>query len=544
MPLFERVLVANRGEIAHRIFKTCRRLGIATVAIAPDDDRDSLHARSADAVARVSSYLAADEIVAAARSTGATAVHPGYGFLAEQADFARMIEAAGLVWIGPPPAALGLAGDKLAAREVAARSGVPTLASGEPEEIGYPLIVKAAAGGGGRGMRVVHEPGELDAATDAAKREAQAAFADERIYFERFVESARHVEVQLLADSHGEILALGERDCSLQRRHQKLVEESPSPALDQAQREQLAIYATTLARQVGYQNAGTAEFLVSTDGEISFIELNARLQVEHPVTELVWDVDLVEWQLKIAAGAHLDLRPEPSGHAIEVRVYAEHPVTFLPEIGTIRALALPSRVRVDTAVEPGDHVSTRYDAMIAKLVAHGPNRDSALVQLDRALQETRVGGVVTNVALLRWLVDHESFRAGQVSTDFFDLHPPLERTHAASAPWSGYFRFGRDADAAPPRAQAPPSVDRASAASGVSLGDATAALVVAPMPGTVLEVFVEAGQEVSAREPLLVLEAMKMETPVSAPFAGRVTTVGVSTGDQVAAGDVLAELAS
>ncbi|MGI9659041.1 MAG: acetyl/propionyl/methylcrotonyl-CoA carboxylase subunit alpha [Gaiellaceae bacterium] len=544
MPLFERVLVANRGEIAHRIFRTCRQLGIATVAIAPDDDRDSLHARSADAVARVSSYLAADDIVAAARSTGAAAVHPCYGFLSEQADFARAVEAAGLVWIGPPPSALSLAGDKLEAREVAARSGVPTLASGDPIEVGYPLIVKAAAGGGGRGMRVVREPGELDAAVEAAKREAQAAFGDDRVYFESFVESARHVEVQLLADSHGEILALGERDCSLQRRHQKLIEESPSPVLAQSQREQLAIYATTLARQVGYQNAGTAEFLVAPDGAISFIELNARLQVEHPVTELVWGVDLVEWQLKIAAGAHLDLRPEPHGHAIEVRVYAEHPVTFLPEIGTIRELELPGDVRGDAAVESGDQVSTRYDAMVAKLVAHGPDRASALARLERALAETRVGGVVTNVALLRWLVEHESFRDGQASTDFFELHPPLERAREAPAPWPGYFRLGRDPNEAPPRATAPPSVDRASSTGAVALGDATAALVVAPMPGTVLEVFAEAGQEVSAREPLLVLEAMKMETPVTAPFAGRVASIGVSAGEQVAAGDVLAELSS
>ncbi len=542
--MFERVLVANRGEIAHRVFQTCRRLGIVTVAIAPDDDRDSLHVRSADAVARVGSYLAGDEIVAAARSTGATAVHPGYGFLSEQAEFAREVEAAGLVWIGPPPAALGLAGDKLASREVAARSGVPVLASGEPAEIGFPMIVKAAAGGGGRGMRVVRDGGELDAAIEAAKREAESAFGDDRVYFERFLGDARHVEVQLLADSHGEILALGERDCSLQRRHQKLLEESPSPALESAQREQLAIFSTMLARQLGYQNAGTVEFLVSDDGEIAFIELNARLQVEHPVTELVWGLDLVEWQLRIAAGGHLDVQPEPSGHAIEARVYAEHPVTFLPEIGTIRALELPRGVRVDAGVEAGDAVSTRYDPLLAKLIAHAPERGSALQQLARSLEQTRVDGVVTNLPLLRWLVANDSFRNGEATTSFFDLHPPLERALSAGPPWRGYFRLGRDPTLPAPAPAPPPSVDRARPAGGATATDATATLVVAPMPGTVLEVLVEAGDEVSARQPLLVLEAMKMETPVTAPFAGRVASVAVSSGDQVAADAVLAELAS
>ena len=543
MPLFERVLVANRGEIADRIFRTCRRLGIATVAIAPDDDRDSLHARSADAVVQVSSYFAADEIAAAARSNGASAVHPGYGFLSEQANFARTIEGAGSVWIGPPPAALGLAGDKLAAREVAARAGVPTLAAGEPAEVGYPLIVKAAAGGGGRGMRVVREAADLDSAIEAAQREANAAFGDDRIYFEQFVEDARHVEVQLLADTHGEILALGERDCSVQRRHQKLIEESPSPALEQRQREQLAIYATTLARQVGYQSAGTAEFLISSNGDIAFIELNARLQVEHPVSELVFDLDLVEWQLRIAAGAHLDIDQQPRGHAIEARLYAEHPVTFLPQIGVIRELSLPARVRVDAGVERGDEISTRYDAMIAKLVAHGPDRDSALERLEHALEDMRVSGVVTNLPLLRWLVGHPSFRQGRVATNFFELNPPLERTRRAQLPWPGYFRLGRGTQPAP-RLQTPPSLERQPATGSAVVGDATAALVVAPMPGTVLDVFVEAGQRVSAREPLLVLEAMKMETPVTAPFAGCVTTVGASAGQQVSAGDVLVELAS
>ena len=544
MALFERVLVANRGEIACRIFDTCRRLGISTVAVAPDNDRSGLHTRAADAVAQVSSYLAADEIIAAARSTSATAVHPGYGFLAEQADFARKVEDAGLVWVGPPPPALGLAGDKLAAREVAARSGVPTLEADEPAELGYPLIVKAAAGGGGRGMRVVREAAQLEDAIESAQREAEAAFGDGRLYFERYLEGARHVEVQLLADSHGEILALGERDCSIQRRHQKLLEESPSPALEPSQREQLAIYSTTLARQIGYQNAGTAEFLVARDGAIAFIELNARLQVEHPVTELVWDVDLVEWQLRIAAGAHLDARPSPRGHAIEARVYAEHPVTLLPQAGTITELRLPDGVRVDAGVERGDPVTTSYDPMIAKLVAHGSDRRAAIGRLADALDQTRVGGLVTNLALLRWLVSNDQFRDGSAGTDFLERHQPLEASRATPAPWSGYFRIGRG-DPSPPPAYTPaPSVDRARAPAISTAGDSTATLVIAPMPGTVLEVLVEVGQSVEERERLLTLEAMKMETPVAAPFGGVVQSVSVAAGDQVAAGAVLVELSS
>ena len=330
----------------------------------------------------------------------------------------------------------------------------------------------------------------------------------------------------------------------MQRRHQKLIEESPSSALEPRQREQLAIFATTLARAVGYQNAGTVEFLVTPAGDIAFIELNARLQVEHPVTELVWDLDLVEWQFRIAAGAHLDLHPEPKGHAIEARIYAEHPVTFLPEIGTIRELSLPDGIRVDAGVEQGDGVSTRYDPMVAKMIAHGHDRDAARSQLAAALERTQIRGVVTNIALLRWILTHENFRSGPVRTDFFELHPPLEYNHRVPPAWCGYFRLGRDAALEKPRPQAPPSVDRARPPRMAAAGDATSTLVVAPMPGTVLEVLVEAGQNVSAREPLLILEAMKMETPVTSPFAGRVEIVVAAAGEQVSAGAVLFELAS
>lgn len=541
MALIDRVLVANRGEIAARIFRTCRRLGISTVAVASPADRGSFHTRQADAVAEVGSYLSAEDIVAAAHSSGASAIHPGYGFLAEQASFAQAIEDAGLVFVGPPPGPLRIAGDKLEAREIARSSGVPVLASGTPDEIGFPLLVKASAGGGGRGMRLVHEQSELPDALEAARREAAGAFGDDSVYFERYVQGARHVEVQLLADSHGEVLALGERDCSIQRRHQKLLEESPSASISPEQRERLAMLATTLARAVDYQNAGTAEFLVSRSGDIAFIELNARLQVEHPVTEAVWDVDLVEWQLRIAAGEHLDVQAAPNGHAIEARVYAEHPITFLPETGTVRTLSVPTNVRVDLGVEEGDRVSTSYDPLLAKVVVHADERRAAVSLLAQALAETEVRGVVTNLPLLRWLAEHELFRAGDVATDFLELHPPLDRAHGVSAPWAGHFRLGHDnANPPPPRPAA--SVDRLRPMAPHPTGDSTTTLVVAPMPGTVLEILVESGQQVTERESLLVLEAMKMETPVSAPFAGTIVSVGVSVGQQVAAGTILAEI--
>ncbi len=541
MPLFERVLVANRGEIAERIFRTCRRLGIATVAVAPADDSDGFHTRDADAVAPISSYLAADEIVAAARATGASAIHPGYGFLAEQAGFAGAVEDAGLVFVGPPPAPLRLAGDKLAARELAVSSGVPVLPSGHPDEIGYPLLVKAAAGGGGRGMRLVRDRDELDPAVAAAKREAAGAFGVDSVYFERYVDGARHVEVQLLADSHGEILSLGERDCSVQRRHQKLIEECPSPAISPEQRERLAILSTTLARATGYQNAGTAEFLISPDGEIAFIELNARLQVEHPVTEAVWGIDLVEWQLRIAAGAHLDLQATPQGHAIEARVYAEHPVTFLPETGTVRSLSVPTGVRVDLGIAEGDRIAASYEPLMAKLVIHADDRPGALSELERALRETSVRGVVTNLPLLRWLAGHSSMRDSRIATDFFAFHRPLEREPTVLEPWDGYFRLD-SRSTQPPAPVRLPGAGEGNPSARVVHGDGTATLVVAPMPGTVLEILVAPGQHVAERETLMVLEAMKMETPVTAPFAGAVTRVAAAVGEQVTAGTVLVEL--
>src|ERR671937_641800 len=363
-----KLLVANRGEIALRVFRACRELGIGTIGVVAPDDRGSLHARSADETVEIASYLDSEEHVRAAQKTGADAIHPGYGFLAERPDFAEAVEAAGLRWVGPPPEALERGGDKLAAKAIAREAGVPVVPEGEPDEIGFPLVVKAAAGGGGRGMRVVREPAALADALEAARREAAAAFGDDRVFCERFLERPRHVEIQLLGDDRS-VVALGERECSVQRRHQKVLEEAPSPALDPELRARMEDAAVAFARAVGYRSAGTAEFML--DGrDFFFLELNGRIQVEHPVTELVTGVDLVQAQLRIAAGERLDARPDPRGHAVEARLYAEDPRTFFPQTGTLERLRLPRRIRVDTGVEAGDAVGLAYDPMIAKLIAH------------------------------------------------------------------------------------------------------------------------------------------------------------------------------
>ena len=401
------MLVANRGEIALRIFRAARELGLGAVAVVAPDDRGSLHARSADRTVEIASYLEPSEHVRAAREAGADTVHPGYGFLAENADFAEAVLAAGLTWVGPPPAALRAGGDKLEAKRIAAAAGVPTL----PEATEPPLLVKAAAGGGGRGMRVVRSPAELEEAVDAARREARAAFGDDRVYLERYLERPRHVEIQLLADAHGAVVSLGERDCSIQRRHQKVLEESPSPALDPDLRARLSDAAVRFARAIGYVGAGTAEFVLE-GREFFFLELNARIQVEHPVTEEVTGLDLVGWQLRIARGEPLDLASNRllQGHAVEVRLYAEDPRSFLPQAGRIETLRLPESIRVDTGVAEGDEIGTGYDPMIAKLIAAGDTRDEALDRLAAALAETEVRGVTSNLPFLRWLVAHPVVR--------------------------------------------------------------------------------------------------------------------------------------
>jgi acetyl/propionyl-CoA carboxylase alpha subunit len=533
-----KLLVANRGEIAVRIFATCERLGVGTVAVAAPDDRGALHTRRASETVEIGGYLDEGEHVRAARESGADAIHPGYGFLAENPQFATAVEAAGLMWIGPPPPVLRAAGDKLEAKRIAAAAGVPVVPEGSPDEIGFPLIVKAAAGGGGRGMRVVRSAEELEDALAAARREARAAFGDERVFCERYVERPRHVEVQLLADADGRVVHLGERECSIQRRHQKLLEESPSPVVGAKLRAELGAAATGLARAVGYVGAGTAEFMLEGDS-FWFLELNARIQVEHPVTELVTGLDLVEQQLRVASGAALELASgEPEGHAVEVRLYAEDPRTFLPQAGRVEHLRLPQSVRVDAGIEAGDEVPVAYDPLLAKLIAHGVDREEALTRLADALRQTEVRGVTTNLPFLRWLVDHPEVRAGRTSTRFLDEYPPLSRAPRVGRPWAGPWRLNRAVDSAPPR---PLLTVEASARPTESSGREQS-VVTAPMPGVVVRVLAGAGDRVEPRQPLLLLEAMKMETPLVSPYEAVVRRVLVTEGDRVAAGAILVEL--
>jgi acetyl/propionyl-CoA carboxylase alpha subunit len=535
-----KLLVANRGEIALRVFRTCRELGIGTVAVAAPDDRGSLHARSADETVEIGSYLQSEEHIRAAKETGAEGIHPGYGFLAENPEFGAAVEAAGLVFVGPTPEALRLGGDKLEAKRIAEEAGVPVVPTGDPEEIGYPLIVKAAAGGGGRGMRVVRDPSELDDALEAARREAMAAFGDDRIFFERYVERPRHVEIQVLADAHGNVVAFGERECSIQRRHQKVLEESPSPALDPALRAAMSAAAVRFAEAVGYRSAGTAEFLL-VGRDFYFLELNGRIQVEHPVTELVTGVDLVAEQLRIASGEPLNTSNNLllSGHAVEVRLYAEDPRSFLPQTGRLERLRLPREIRVDAGVAEGDEVGVAYDPMIAKLIAHGPTRDEALARLRDALAETEVTGVTTNLPFLRWLVSHPAVLEGRTTTAFLTDYPPLSEPplRLPSGPWDGAWRLNLPS----PLPQSPPDVDEAAHAAQAGDGAERSSLT-APMPGTVIRVLAKAGERVAHRQPLLVLEAMKMETPLVSPFDAVVKAVHVAEGDRVAGGALLVEL--
>jgi acetyl/propionyl-CoA carboxylase alpha subunit len=527
-----KLLVANRGEIAARVFRTCRRLGIGTVAVAAPDDEDAYHTRQADQVVPVRSYLDQGELVRAARDAGADAVHPGYGFLAESPELAEAFETAGIAWIGPPPTVLRAAGDKLEAKRLAAAAGVPVVPSGDPDDIGYPLLIKAAAGGGGRGMRVVAAPADLDEALEAARREAKAGFGDDRVFCERFVERPRHVEIQLLGDAAGSVMHLGERECSIQRRHQKVLEESPAPGVEDELRAALGDAAVSFGRAVGYRNAGTAEFMLDPEGGFWFLELNARIQVEHPVTELVMGIDLVEQQLRLAAGEPLAPPPEPpGGHAVEVRLYAEDPLTFLPQAGRVERLELPEEIRVDAGLEEGDAVPVAYDPLIAKLIAHGETREEALERLAAALRRTRVGGLTTNLGFLRWLVDHPEVRAGEATTTFLAENPPLSRHRQVQRVW----RTAKDGEPLlPPRVE-----EFAHAAAG---GGSAKSTLSAPMPGVVIRVLAAEGERVEARRPLVVLEAMKMETPLVSPYDAVIRRVLVSEGDRVSAGTVLVEL--
>ena len=414
---------------------------------------------------------------------------------------------------------------------------MPVVPTGDPAEIGFPLLVKAAAGGGGRGMRVVREPGELEEALEAAAREAEAAFGDGTVFCERYVERPRHVEIQLLADTHGNVLALGERDCSVQRRHQKVLEESPSPAVDPELRAEMSEAAIAFAKGIGYASAGTAEFMLE-GRDFYFLELNGRIQVEHPVTELVSGRDLIRDQIRVAEGERLSVTGTQSqGHAVEVRLYAEDPRSFLPQAGKLERLRLPSGIRVDAGVAEGDEIGIGYDPMIAKLIAHGPTRAEALARLGDALAETEVGGVTTNLPFLRWLVAHPVLQAGEATTAFLTEYPPLSEPplRLPDAAWRGGWRL--NLAQLPPAA--PPDVDSAAHDHIAGGGESR---VTAPMPGTVIQVNVSPGDHVDARRPLLVLEAMKMETPLAAPYDSTVKAVHVKEGDRVAGGALLVEL--
>jgi propionyl-CoA carboxylase alpha chain len=427
------LLVANRGEIARRVFRTARAMGMRCIAVFTDADAGAPFVLDADEAVRLpGGYLDVDAIVAAAHAGGADAIHPGYGFLSENAAFARAVEAAGITWVGPSPAVIETMGDKLAAKRAAIDAGVPTLASGD--DAGYPVLVKAAAGGGGKGMRIVESPAELDEAVAAAKREAASAFGDDTVFLERYVRRSRHVEIQILGDAHGNLVHLGERECSIQRRHQKIVEESPSPVVDDVMRAAMGEAALRLAKSIDYQSAGTVEFLVDDDTrEFFFLEVNTRLQVEHPVTEEVTGIDLVREQLRIADGQPLGWGQDDvtfRGHAIEVRLYAEDPAAgFLPATGTIAAFepAAEPAVRWESGVEAGSVVGVDYDPMLAKVVAHGQTRVEAAGRLALALERLHLGGITTNRDFLAATLRHAAFLAGDTTTDFIDRHDPPRR---------------------------------------------------------------------------------------------------------------------
>ena len=632
--MFETVLIANRGEIARRVIRTLDRLGVRSVVVYTDGDRGAPFVSEAAMAVAIGSYLDVEAVVSAAVSCRADALHPGYGFLSENPALARACAEAGVAFVGPPAPAVELMGDKLAAKRAAEAAGVPVVpsfteaqaraAGGGPDDP-YPLVVKAAAGGGGRGMRVVERPEELDSALASAAREARAAFGDDRVFIERFLPRARHLEVQIIGDAHGAMLHLGERECSLQRRHQKVVEEAPSPAVDDALRAQLGEQAVALARSAGYVNAGTVEFIADADdpAEHYFLECNARLQVEHPVTELVYGLDLVELQLRVAAGEPLPVSQDDivaRGHAIEVRINAEDPAReFLPATGRVLAYDRPSElgpgaVRVDDAIEVGSTVDTAYDSLVAKVIAHGADRAQALARLERALARTTVLGVTTTTGYLRGLLADDAVRDGELDTGLIerrgvgpapmtdadigltaailtlaDRRPrgdgdgdPFDRTdgwrlggiraashwrlavgagppvqvearpeHVAAVRRVGAGRFaiaqrgewllaragdvtwiGHNGWAWPVRA-----VSAAEAREGAGDGQLRA-----PMPGQVLLVPRTVGDAVSAGDPVVVLESMKMELVLAAPADGTVAELSVAVGDSVAVDQPLARV--
>ena len=645
--MITRVLVANRGEIARRVFATCRRLGIGTVAVYTDPDAHCPHVAEADARVRINSYSDGAEIIDAARAAGAGAVHPGYGFLSENAGFVRAVNDAGLVWIGPPAAAVEAMGSKIEAKKMMAAAGVPVLAELDPATVSeqqLPVLVKASAGGGGRGMRIVHSLAELDEQVRSARREAQSAFGDPTVFCERYLPRGRHIEVQVMADRYGTLWAIGERECSIQRRHQKIIEEAPSPLVQRipAMREKLFTAARLAAAAVAYTGAGTVEFLADEDGDFFFLEMNTRLQVEHPVTELTTGLDLVELQLAVADGEALPAEPPPTaGHSIEARLYAEDPARgWQPQAGRIDFFEVPSAaayfgpldrtgIRLDSGITGGSVVSIHYDPMLAKVIAHAPTRSRAAQVLADALARTRLHGLRTNRDLLVNVLQHPAFLAGDTDTAFFDTHgldrlaAPLAGERAvrlsliaaaiagaahnrvtarvlAGLPggWRNVVSADQvktflDADAGEHQVRYrfartgldlpdDPDVSLVSATpAGVVLTDAGVATafdvarygdeiyvdsphgcvrftvaprfpeatsaerqgsLLAPMPGAVVRLGAGLGDTVTAGQPLVWLEAMKMEHIIASPAAGVLTELSVAVGQQVGVGAVLARV--
>ena len=579
---FSNVLVANRGEIAIRIFRTLRELGLKSVAVYSDADRGALHVRVADqAVAlggetATESYLSVEKLLNAARTSGAEAVHPGYGFLAENAGFARAVEKAGLVWIGPPPEAIELMGHKTAARTRMREAGVPIIpGTTDPvasaaeivalgAEIGYPLIVKAAAGGGGKGMKIVRGPEEAERAFESASREGQSYFADAAVYVERYLEDPRHVEVQVLADAHGNVIHLGERDCTIQRRHQKLVEETPSPAVDDELRERIGKIAVDAARAAGYRSAGTIEGLLAPDGAYYFMEMNTRIQVEHTVTEEVTGLDLVREQILIAAGEPLSVRQEDvvlRGHAIECRINAEDVSRgFLPAPGRITHYREPAGpgVRVDSGVVEGSEISPLYDPMVAKLIVRDVDREQARRRMLRALEEFEIGGVKTLLGFHRALLEHPCFVEGATCHGVVESEQLAARAEELTVEHrSSPDGRGRLVEHVTPvevdgrrfevtvLASEPPWLELARSRrerAGAS-GHGASGAVVSPMQGTVLSVAVAEGDLVDAGAVLCIVEAMKMENEIAAHRAGVVTELSIAEGQPVQNGQVICVLA-
>jgi 3-methylcrotonyl-CoA carboxylase alpha subunit len=655
--VFAKILIANRGEIACRVMRTAHRLGIAAVAVHTDADRAALHVRLAGEARRVESYLDIDAIVAAARAAGADAIHPGYGFLSENEEFAAACSKAGLVFVGPPAEAIAAMGDKAAAKRLMEKAGVPLVPGYHGEEqdpahlekeaarIGFPVLIKPSAGGGGKGMRVVSNRREFGPALEGARREAKSSFGDDRVLIERYLERPRHIEIQVFGDAKGNVVYLFERDCSVQRRHQKVLEEAPAPGLDPKKRSEMGAAAVAAARAIGYSNAGTVEFIAEQDGRFYFMEMNTRLQVEHPVTEMVTGLDLVELQLRVAAGEILpfsqeDLRLE--GHAIEARIYAEDPERdFLPATGRLAHVAFPHQdtdVRIDAGVESGDEITPWYDPMIAKLIVRGADRDAALARLRRALADVEIAGVRTNVAFLRRIAASKAFGRAELDTgliernrhEIFPKRDPIgtdvlaaaafaelayeertarERAQASGDPYSPWYRvdgwrlnedshhdflFVEGESEHPVRVLFSASGLRLAvhgkehAFAGKPLDDAALSIrldertyrarvlrdgddwhvfaggdyrrltlrhglsghdeearrgsLAAPMPGRIVQVMSRPGETVKKGQPLLILEAMKMEHTVTAPADGIVKEIHFAAGEQVLEGAELVTL--